>query len=317
MLALTTALFSACSDSDEEPQQPQQTYALNITVQENPLLSPDASRSVNRSSAAATRAAITTTSSLTDFTLNYKYESAASSSIQATADGNQKWTASGSWPSDAAENGYTVNWYAYSDGTFNSGDASISFIVDENAAQQKDLLVATAADTWSHSKGNLSFTFDHACTALRFYVKKATNLKDYTLTVSEVKLCNVKKTGKYNYSNQSWSDVTTNADFTLYSGTPKTLGSTEYEALDATDAPYLFFIPQTLTAWDLTTVPSSETGSYLQLTCTLTKDDDQVFTGKAYIPFATTFEQGYQHDVKINIGKNSLYRSANTKVITE
>ena len=46
-----------------------------------------------------------------------------------------------------------------------------------------------------------------------------------------------------------------------------------------------------------------------------TKDDSNVYSGTAYIPFGATLAAGNQHDVKINIGKNSLYSSANTKII--
>ncbi len=88
------------------------------------------------------------------------------------------------------------------------------------------------------------------------------------------------------------------------------------EALDASDAPYLFMILQTLTAWNTTTaINEATTQTYIQITCTITKDASNVYSGTAYIPFGATLTGGYQHDVKINIGKNSLYSGANTKII--
>ena len=88
------------------------------------------------------------------------------------------------------------------------------------------------------------------------------------------------------------------------------------EPLDASDAPYLFMILQTLTAWNTTTaINEATTQTYIQITCTITKDASNVYSSTAYIPFRATLTGGYQHDVKINIGKNSLYSGANTKII--
>ena len=316
----TALLLTACSSDDDSVQEPADATLLPLTIEvaENPYVNPDEAGSRE------TRAAIATTSSLTAFQLNYNYvyggtPSTSDTDIAVTTDGNHKWVASsGSWPVGGTT---VVNWYAKSVGDFiyfnyKENDPYIDFTMVEDASNLVDLLVATATGSYSDTGGKLSFTFDHACTALRFYVKKATNLNDYTLTVSLIKLCNVKKEGKYHYNTSSWSSVETNANFSLYSGSDKTLGSSEYEALDTENGPYLFVIPQTLTAWDTTTDIASTSGTYFELNCTLTRSDSQqVFSGTAYIPFSATLNAGYQHDVKINIGKNSLYSSPNQKVI--
>lgn len=314
MLALATASFTACSsDNDINPEQTQRP--LTLAVSENPMVNPDAPANARN-----TRASITTTSTLSTFYLDYVYgvlPYTNGESITAIKKDEGKWSTSGEWPDTDTE----VKWYAHSHGTFSLTDDAnkypyINFTVEENAEKQKDLLVAAASGTWGATQGNLSFTFDHACTALRFYVKKATNLKEYTLSITGVQLCNVIDTGDYYYGTSSWSLRDTRSSYTLYSSSSKTLGTTDYEALDTSDAPYLFLIPQTLTAWDGTTAIASATEqTYIQLTCTITKDATDVFSGTAYIPFATTLNAGYRHDVKINIGKNSLYSSANTKII--
>ena len=308
------ACFVACS-TDDEQEPPVTRYPLTIEVQEKPLVNPD-----DPAQARATRAAITTTSSLTTFTLDYQYGATPShGTMTATKGGDDKWSSTGSWPGTAAENGDEVSWYAYTAGTFITGaNPYINFTVEENAAAQKDLLVAKTSAKYSDNSGNVSFTFDHACTALRFYVKKAMNLDDYSLSITNVQLCNVIKTGEYNYGTSSWTLGSSRSSYTLYDGSAKTLGTAEYEALDTSDAPYLFMIPQTLTAWDTTTAIASATAqTYIQLTCTITRtsDSQQMHSGTAYIPFSATLTAGYQHDVKINIGKNSLYSEANTKII--
>jgi hypothetical protein len=250
--------------------------------------------------------------------MDYKYSSTGSDGTSpetATKDIEGKWSG-GSWPGDAVSSNAEVTWYAYTGGTFNlnGGTPYINFTVEEAAASQHDLLVATASGTYSGTGGKLSFTFDHACSALRFYVKKSTNINDKTLTVSSIVLKNVIKDGKYYYGTQSWTLGTTSTDYTLLSSS-QTLASDSYVLLNGSeDDSYLFLIPQTLTAWN----PSGAlSNTYLEVTCTITNTSTstQVYSGTAYIPFAATFEKGTKYDVKINIGKNSLYISLNNKII--
>ena len=318
---LTSLALGACSNSDDDEltsQQPK-SYPMTIEVTENPMVQ-------DGEGGGTTRAAITTNSSLDKFYMSYVYGSEASSDpIPATKDGDGKWKSDGLWP---VGNSTVVSWYAYTNGTFNqTEDANklpyINFTVEEAAANQHDLLVATASGTYNGTGGKLSFTFDHACSALRFYVKKSTNLDSYTLSVSSIVLKNVKKRGKYYYGTSSWNDIDTYTNYTLYSGSAMTLGSDktkDYVALNGNfgtaGEPYLFIIPQTLTAWN----PSGTlSNTYLEVTCTITNTSTstQVYSGTAYIPFAATFEKGTKYDVKINIGKNSLYNGTDTKIISD
>ena len=308
---LTSLALGACSNSDDDELTSQQPkfYPMTIEVTENPMVQ-------DGEGGGTTRAAIITNSSLDKFYMSYVYGSEASSDpITATKGSEGEWSSTGSWPNTSDE----VTWYAYTDGTFNqTEDANklpyINFTVEEAAARQHDLLVATASGTYSGTGGKLSFTFDHACSALRFYVKKSTNINDKTLTVSSIVLKNVIKDGKYYYGTQSWTLGTTSTDYTLLSSS-QTLASDSYVLLNGSeDDSYLFLIPQTLTAWN----PSGAlSNTYLEVTCTITNTSTstQVYSGTAYIPFAATFEKGTKYDVKINIGKNSLYNSLTNKII--
>ena len=310
---LTSLALGACSNSDDDELTSQQPkfYPMTIEVTENPMVQ-------DGEGGGTTRAAITTNSSLDKFYMSYVYGSEASSDpITATKGSEGKWSSTGSWPDTSDE----VTWYAYTDGTFNqTEDANklpyINFTVEEAAASQHDLLVATASGTYSGTGGKLSFTFDHACSALRFYVKKSTNINDKTLTVSSIVLKNVIKDGKYYYGTQSWTLGTTSTDYTLLSSS-QTLASDSYVLLNGSeDDSYLFLIPQTLTAWN----PSGAlSNTYLEVTCTITdtSTSTQVYSDTAYIPFAATFEKGTKYDVKINIGKNSLYSGPRTKIISD
>lgn len=306
-------LLAACANDDEPTgQQVQNTYPLTIEVTETPMTGEEMGSS---------RAAITTISTLTTFYLNYQYNSVYSGSgdEQSITNASGTWSG-GSWPNSAVGPNYEVNWFAYTDGIFhftddNSHRAYINCVSDEFSSGQKDLLVATASGTYTGTKnGKLSFTFDHACSALRFWVKKSTNLNDYTLNISSIVLKNVIKVGKYFFKTGSWELGATSTDYTLYSGSATPLGSTNYIPMDGGTPSYLFLIPQTLTAW----TPTSALGNtYLEITCTITKvsDSSNVFSGTAYIPFGTAnekpFLKGKKHDVKINIGMNSLYKVVN------
>ena len=332
------ALFSACSSDNDEPgaeqqptQQPAQEkrYPLTIDVTENPLI-------VDGDNG-GTRAAITTTSTLTQFSMSYVYGSTSSGSegqhytAEKTTEGKWKTDENDTWPSDAAENDWNVTWYAYTDGTFkyNNGSPYISFSDDEAAMHQKDLLVAKKVDKYSNCGGHLFFAFDHACSALRFSVKKGANLSGYTLNITDIKLFNVIKDGEYDLESNTWKLLTTKTNYTLYkseNGSSITPNENNYIVLNGTATtgdtdPYLFFIPQTLTAWNETSVSGNapSDGSYLQIACTITNDNNsQVFSGTAYYPFTATLQKGYQYNVNINIGKKHLYKidgSTITKII--
>ena len=305
-------LLAACANDDEPTgQQVQNTYPLTIEVTENPLI-PDGEEGSH------TRAAITDNSSFATFYLNYLYNSVylESEAKQTITKTSEIWSGGG-WPNDAITAPNTkVAWYAYTDGTFICTDENpyVRFTVEELATNQKDLLVAKLTNkTWNNCGGNLNFTFDHACAALRFYVKKAKNLDGYTLSISpsneiSIKLFNVVKEGKYYFDmTPSWELVDNRSSYTLYSGSFNNLSSDAYTELTQGTGPYLFMIPQKLTAWNHSGNPAN---TYIELNCSISKGGFS-YSGKAYIPFGATLEASKKYDVKINIGMNSLYKVVN------
>ena len=310
--------LAACSSDDNDiiDKVREQPLPLTITVSETPLLNTD-----DPASAPATRTAVTTNSTLTAFTLDYQYMfngGLQNGQKNPTKNGGGTWDA-GYWP-DSAWDGIEVSWYAHTDGKIvNQENPYIYFTVEESASNQKDLLVSTATGTRTSTGGNLYFTFDHACTALKFYVKKATNLNDYTLTLTSIQLCNVVNKGDYYFTDNSWILRDSRSNYTLYSSSMSssmTLGSENYTLLNENEDDFLFMIPQVLTAWNTTTdIGSATSQTYIKIKCKLKKGETTTHDGTAYIPFGATLQAGYKHDVKINIGKNSLYSGANTKII--
>lgn len=271
------------------------------------------------------RAAIINNSSLASFNMYYTYgTSDPETPFTASKDTDGKWTSSdANWPGAAVyDPGISVNWHAYTGGTFNynSGNPYINFTVEEWAKDQKDLLVAKTTNTWTNCSGNLSFAFDHACSAFRFLVKKAKNLDDYTVNVTEIKLWNIKNNGLYNFGTSEWSNQSGAASYTLCkynSETPWTLGSSSYTELEqGVDGPYFFVIPQDLTAWNGSGSPAN---TYISITCKITKTSDSSvkFDGTAYIPFGgITLNKGRKRDLKINIGSSSLRNSSGNLIFT-
>ena len=291
-------LLVACANDDEPTgQQVQNTYPLTIEVTENPLI-PDGEEG------SSTRAAITTTSSLNGFNMYYVYGTTPSSdSRTATKDGDGKWTTTESWPGAGGDT--EVTWYAYTDGTFNlnGGNPYINFIVEESATNQKDLLVATASGTYTGTNGNLSFTFNHACAALRFQVKKSSNLGEHSLTVSSIVLKNVFKHGKYYYDTDTgyWELITTDpskdiTNYTLFSGS-MTPGSSYTFLNGSENDSYLFLIPQELKG-------DVSSGTYVEIAWQSNYGSHA--SGTAKIPLSKELKKGHRHDIKISIGTTTL-----------
>lgn len=325
ILALATTALTACSSDDSETTpQSQQKRQISISVSEKPFATPDGAsvKGLN------TRGAILTTPTLNEFYMTGVYGSKPYTADKtATKTETGKWKAmTDYWP----ETDDMVHWYAYNTpntpGTFNLTDADkrpyLDFTVKEEPVSQLDLLVSKTSDSWANCSGNLFFEFDHACSALRFYVKKAKNMADYKLLVSDAWLCNVWKEGEFYLDNYSWTldEAAGKENHPLYRdrGTGRTLNlsDTEYQALDPYEDPYLFLIPQSLTAWDAT---GNAGGCYIKVTCQIVRTayNIVVFNGDAYVPFAATTAQGYQYDVNVNIGKNSLYKPDGTKIIND
>ena len=324
ILALATTALTACSSDDSETTpQSQQKRQISISVSEKPFATPDGAsvKGLN------TRGAILTTPTLNEFYMTGVYGSKPYTADKtATKTETGKWTAmTDYWP----ETDDMVHWYAYNTpntpGTFNLTDADkrpyLDFTVKEEPVSQLDLLVSKTSDSWANCGGNLFFEFDHACAALRFYVKKAKNMADFSITVSDAWLCNVVKEGEFYFDNNSWILRTENGvqNHPLYRDKGKTtlsLDDATYQPLDPYEYPYLFLIPQTLTSWDAS---SNTGGCYIKVTCQIirTADSHLVHSGDVYIPFSGILAKGYQYDVNINIGKNSLYTSDGTKIIND
>lgn len=271
--------FASCSSDDsmtpiDEVKTPQRP--ISVEVSEAPFGNTTEARQL-------TRAAITDLTSFSAFTMT------ANKDNLSVEKKNGKWEVDGSWP--AVDNNTSVNFYAYSNGTYNdnSGTPYISFIMDENASAQHDLLVATNTVSFNDHQGKVPLTFDHACAALAFNVQitntlKTKKLSNGTLTVNSIVLRNVSNSGKYYFGTSTWGDVSGSAYYTLTSGNITV--DTEAQALSSN---YLFVIPQTRAV-------NGTTGTYLEINYTLSGSK------QATIPLAVDWVAGSKYTIDIKLG---------------
>ncbi|WP_081778353.1 fimbrillin family protein [Xylanibacter brevis] len=225
---LVVACLAGCSSDEETESEAPRMMIVDVT--ENPMDAPTAN---------SRAAAVTTTSSLSSFSMNclgaYKYDFTKTNNVWNTNE----------WPSGV--NNEPIDFYAYTRGTFyynDNDDPCVSFTVESNPTYHHDLLVAEHQNiSYSDAAGHVSLRFDHACAAVRFNVYLSNTLYAQlkgSLTVTGIQLKNVNNQGNYNYNTHSWSGVSGSEAYALSNS-----------AINVTTTPqplscgYLFMIPQT------------------------------------------------------------------------
>ena len=315
-----------CSSDDDNDETQRHDLTLKFQVSEAPLENPEAS-------AASTRTAETTTTSLSSFNYHYIVNSKLSGQESATQkDRNGLWTASSGWPESAGEN-TLVPFYAYANAILKNSDdiligddhkVYLNFTVDELTYSTKDLLVAKASDTYSHSNGFIRFTFSHACGALRFSLNKTSSLDSYTVQVNSVIIHNIPCSGAYCFDVDDDDDDDDDETWTIYTNEYKVEKNFTILSYDenhyltvktdnpdnpertylSADGDYLFLIPQTLTPWNPT---GPLANAYVEIKCKIYKDGTYKVGkatewGYAYLPLNINIAQGKINPVHISMG---------------
>ncbi len=299
LFVATAGLLTACSSDDDntiggDVQAPAETPRLiTVEVSEQPF-------DDTQGKARQTRADATTTETLSSFSMHGVYES--QSTDYTVSKSGDTWTVDpNSWPGGTDNNGETP-FYAHTHGTFNlnSGTPYVRFMIQENASDQYDLLVAQNSATYNNSKGtgNVSLRFKHACAAVAFNVQITNTLSgkltNGTLTVNSIVLRNVYNDGKY-YFGSGWQDVNyekvngqeKKANYTL-SNSNITVG-TGLQALSSND---IFIIPQERIA-------NGTNDMYLEIK----------YSGKtepAIIPLDVDWQAGYKYTIDIKLGTSLI-----------
>ena len=278
---MSVIALAACGDNDDAvpiPIEPTPSpRLLTVEVSENPMDNEEAcARVMNRTTAA------TTTASLSSFTMNYT--DAWYNNFTKTGG---TWSTFG-WP--VSDNDTKIDFYAYNSGTFrwNDGNPYLNFTMNNDAFNQKDLLVATHKQiSYNDTKGVVSLTFDHACAAVQFQICQTKKVTDEgkNFIINSIVLKNVRKNGDY-YYDSGWTLGSNLTDLTLTNSTI-TL-TTAYQLLPCQ---WLFLIPQ------------SQDGIQLEIKYTV---DEGAEKTKILNVGTDSWEQGKQYTVNIRVGSSFL-----------
>ena len=278
MTLLAAACLTACSSGDE-PVKTEAPRLMTVEVTERPMDDDGAAES-----ATSRAAAVTTTASLSSFSMNYQSEKYIFTK-------GSTWNTP-AWPGVGSD--VKIDFYAYTHGTFNynSGNPYVTFTVENEPSNQQDLLVAERKQiSYNDESGKVSLTFDHACAAVLFKVQITNTLREqlgHDLTVNSIVLKNVNNAGDYYYGSKSWSDLSGDASYTL-TNSEITVGTTE----QGLSSKYLFMIPQTRTA-------NGITGTYLEINYTNSESK------QATIPLNIDWQSGKCYTTTIKLGTNLI-----------
>lgn len=201
----------------------------------------------------------------------------------------------------------------YVDGTTLKNTSCIEFTVADNAANQKDLLWANAANqTMANNSGTdnkVKFKFAHALSRLGYTVKTSSDDASTTITLKKITLAGsndgttnafyTKGTIDLSKSSTSTADLwatsetDTKQKFDWFSGT-QTLATTDYKNPNAN---YLFVIPQDF---------SQETGNpnklFVVVEYTVKTGATEEVMSKVSKQITTNFLQGKAYLIKLTLG---------------
>ena len=195
----------------------------------------------------------------------------------------------------------------YVDGTTLKNTSCIEFTVADNAADQKDLLWANAANqTKANNSGigkKVNFKFAHALSRLGYTVKTdLTSSSDVTITLKKITLAGSKDgiqkafypKGTINLSTGVWTPSTTDEKQNfVWLSTDKTLDSDTKNS----DTEYLFVIPQ-----DFSKTTENADALFVIVEYTIKYGDEKPVTYTVSSQLKQNFEQGKAYSINLTFG---------------
>lgn len=201
-----------------------------------------------------------------------------------------------------------IDFLAYAprvEGTKLNG-SSIDFTVADNAADQKDLLWANAANqTMANNSGTdkkVKFQFAHALSRLGYTVKTNTTSSDVTITLKKITLAGSKDgtqkafypKGTINLSTGVWTSSTTDEKQNfVWLSTDKTLDSDTKNS----DKEYLFVIPQNFSKTE-----ENADALFVIVEYTIKYGDEKPVTYTVSSQLKQNFEQGKAYSINLTFG---------------
>lgn len=122
-------------------------------------------------------------------------------------------------------------------------EKSLSYIVPEAAANQKDIVVATTDEIRGDNKAAVPLAFKHICTAVRF----AVGSQMQPGSIKSVALKGVKNAGTYNMAGGTWTLGGTTTDFSQTLNKLTTGTEANGDAITSSEGAFMM-LPQTLPA---------------------------------------------------------------------
>lgn len=119
----------------------------------------------------------------------------------------------------------------------------LSYTVPANAAEQKDIVVATTTEIRGDNNNAVPLTFKHICTAVRFAVGSQMQPGQ----IKSVALKGVKNAGTYNMANGAWTLGDATADFSQTLDKETTGNEGNGDAITTSEGTFMM-LPQTLPA---------------------------------------------------------------------
>lgn len=119
----------------------------------------------------------------------------------------------------------------------------LSYTVPANAAEQKDIVVATTTEIRGDNNNAVPLTFKHICTAVRFAVGSQMQPGQ----IKSVALKGVKNAGTYNMANGAWTLGDATADFSQTLNKETTGTEANGDAITTSEGTFMM-LPQTLPA---------------------------------------------------------------------
>lgn len=203
-----------------------------------------------------------------------------------------------------------IDFLAYAphvDGTTLKNTSCIEFTVANNAADQKDLLWANAANqTKANNSGTgkkVNFKFAHALSRLGYTVKTdLTSSSDVTITLKKITLAGSKDgiqkafypKGTINLSTGVWTPSTTDEKQNfVWLSTDKTLDSDTKNS----DKEYLFVIPQNFSKTE-----ENADALFVIVEYTIKYGDEKPVTYTVSSQLKQNFEQGTAYSINLTLG---------------
>lgn len=203
-----------------------------------------------------------------------------------------------------------IDFLAYAphvDGTTLKNTSCIEFTVADNAADQKDLLWANAANqTKANNSGigkKVNFKFAHALSRLGYTVKTdLTSSSDVTITLKKITLAGSKDgiqkafypKGTINLSTGVWTPSTTDEKQNfVWLSTDKTLDSDTKNS----DKEYLFVIPQNFSKTE-----ENADALFVIVEYTIKYGDEKPVTYTVSCQLKQNFEQGKAYTINLSLG---------------